>query len=114
MNDVEVSEDTTDNSLIFKKDGQPFSGVIFQQPEQDGPALVFYVEESKLTKQESFFRSGNLESSEEMQKGILDGKSLRYFEDGTLAAETYFVNGEPSGTWKFWNRSGNLVTEIPH
>lgn len=44
---------------------------------------------------------------------VPDGGEFKQFfhDNGVVSSEGYFVNGQPEGVWKNYDRSGNLVSE---
>lgn len=55
-----------------------------------------------------------IESSEHYKKGLLDGKSIFYFENGKVYKKGKNKKGELKGTWKFYNEDGKLVKKIKY
>lgn len=48
-----------------------------------------------------------------MQDSISEEAEFKqfFYEDGKVSAEGYFLNGQPEGLWKNYDRQGNLVSE---
>ena len=40
------------------------------------------------------------------QKGIREGLTTYYYEDGTMQREGFFKEGLPDGMWTYWNKKG--------
>ena len=43
------------------------------------------------------------------QKGIREGLTTYYYEDGTMQREGFFKEGLPDGMWTYWNKEGKKI-----
>lgn len=44
----------------------------------------------------------------------LDGKCVRFFEDGSFSAIAYYKNGVKDGLWRVWHPNGNIAYELQY
>ncbi len=59
-------------------------------------------------------RNGVKASETQYRKGRMHGKRIGYADDGRIAAEGNYENGEPQGTRTFWHRNGKKWFEAHH
>jgi hypothetical protein len=59
--------------------------------------------------EKEFYPTGELKQEYYLNEdGLKDGKSLEYYQDGTIKSEFYFVNGKAEGIGKSYFPSGNI------
>ena len=46
--------------------------------------------------------------------GVLNGKCIQYFEDGSVSAIVYYKNGLKNGPWRIWHPNGNVAYELQY
>lgn len=60
----------------------------------------------------NYYDNQKLVGKEDLLGGIKNGKSLAYFEDGKVANETSWANGELDGVSRTFYSTGNIKSEI--
>ena len=55
--------------------------------------------------------SGQLWSQTQYSKGLKNGSTVTYFENGNKRYEGAFTKDLESGKWKFWNQKGEKLKE---
>ena len=85
-----TEEDIKQDLLYLVNDVKPFSGT----------CKVLY-SDTFLLKEKFLF-----------VKGILQGESCSYYEDGNLKWRGSYKNGKTYGKWEFWDNSGSKYCEV--
>lgn len=58
---------------------------------------------------EKYYLSGEIESIMSYRNSVFDGRCETWFPNGVKASETFYENGKPTGTWRYWNENGDLI-----
>ena len=54
-----------------------------------------------------YYANGQVQAECEVQDGVRDGLSRRYWPDGKPMAEGHYRSGSMHGSWTFWNQDGS-------
>jgi len=58
---------------------------------------------------EKYYPSGQIESVMSYRNNVFDGKCETWFPNGIKASETFYENGKPILSWRYWDEYGNLI-----
>ncbi len=58
---------------------------------------------------EKHYSSGQLESIMSYRNSVFDGKCETWFPNGIKASESFYENGKPILSWRYWDEYGNLI-----
>ncbi|MFA5328476.1 MAG: hypothetical protein WC384_11855 [Prolixibacteraceae bacterium] len=56
-----------------------------------------------------YYPSGQIESIMSYKDNVYHGKCETWFPNGLKASESFYENGKPVGTWKYWDEYGELI-----
>jgi len=56
-----------------------------------------------------YSQCGKIESIMSYKDNVLHGKCETWFPNGVKATESFYKNGQPIGTWLYWNEFGELI-----
>jgi antitoxin component YwqK of YwqJK toxin-antitoxin module len=56
-----------------------------------------------------YYPSGQTESIMSYKDNVYHGKCETWFPNGLKASESFYENGKPVGTWKYWDEYGELI-----
>ncbi len=96
-------------SLIIDLEGEPISGLAFQNHKDGTLKLKLFIKEgiphgSAL----SYFENGQLWQKGEFKNGKLDGLLEMYYENGQLDGKVTYKNGEKDGLYEMYFDNGQL------
>ena len=72
-------------------------------------AFIFLVACGSEDRKE-YYSNGVLKSVTAFSKNGMDGKYMSFYGNGNQKEERVYSEGVPSGTWKLWQKNGQLKT----
>ena len=60
----------------------------------------------------SWYENGKKWSICDYKNGLKHGENIVYYENGNKRYANFYMEGKPSGIWKYWDANGNLQKEI--
>ncbi len=59
-----------------------------------------------------WYRNGQIESRENYVHGSMEGEIPSWYENGTRSSLGSFKDGNKIGTWRYWDDSAHLITQV--
>lgn len=88
--EITVTEDEIGADVFYTKNSyEPYTG----------KCIVVFNNSSVIKEQFSF------------RNGLLHGESLTWYRNGQLRRKGYYIKGQISGKWEFWDEQGNKTAE---
>ena len=83
-----------DGPSTFWENGYRSTMTTYKSDSPEGPWVIWFSNNDQI-KEQGFH-----------QKGIREGLTTYYYEDGTMQREGFFKEGLPDGMWTYWNKEG--------
>lgn len=101
---------TRENSIIYYK-GEVFNGTLVEYHDEEKTKLYFErrIKDGKDDgKSISYFEDGTIDEYFEASNGNRDGKYFGNHENGQLAVEGEYSEDKRNGTWTWYHKNGNI------
>lgn len=59
----------------------------------------------------SYYPTGEISSKIQYSNGLREGQMIKWYNTGQVKLEAYFSSNQPSGTWKFYDKEGNIIKQ---
>lgn len=89
----------------FYHDGKLLAKKTFRVTEQKE-----YVDGEEI----SYYRDGTIKSFKIWKNAFPDGRAYQNHENGKLAAEQFYAGRFKTGTWRYFDRNGQLIRELSY
>ena len=105
-------EDQSLQSVMIYRKGQDVAMTTFYYQDGQVAAEGKYIgtEKDSIWDYYSYY-GGHLAYQEKYDKGLKNGLSTKFFNDGTTSEQMMWKNGKKHGSWKLWYPSGILKME---
>ena len=77
-------------------------------------SVVTFLGEEKHGISEYYFPNGNLSVCTCFQSGVLNGRFERFYANGDLMLEGFYLNGEKIGLWTWYNEDSTVREKVTY
>jgi antitoxin component YwqK of YwqJK toxin-antitoxin module len=96
--------------MIYRNDGSAYA-YLYYETRKIKMAEGKYIGQERDSVWLSFDPNGQLASQDTYLKGVLNGSSIIYHQDGSVSEEYNYKNGKKHGLWKQYYKNGKLMAE---
>lgn len=94
---------------IYYYDGNPYSGKLIEVDSQNNcTGEIELIDGLKHGRSVYYFQDGSIKRTAEYKKGVYHGLVVQYFENGTMFSRFNYVNGQEQGRQQMWKSDGRL------
>lgn len=68
----------------------------------------------KTERLKRWYENGSILLDFAYDRGLKNGDSFTYYENGQMKSHSVYQSGKPAGTWSYWEKTGNLTRQESH